>query len=128
MNTREKFCETFKLNNEESADVGSCFIEKFLKQNTMEKLVSYRKELIDENFKSIMEDAELVKCVEEFFKYDLNVAETSRNSFMHRNTFLYRIDKITSLTGLNIKKFEDAVMFKLLMIIYNLTNQGKEVV
>ena len=77
--------------------------------------------LVDENFKLLMKDKDMVNCIEEFFKYNLNVAETSRNSYLHRNTLLYRLDKIQHMTGLNLKCFEDAITFKILMQVYRLT-------
>ena len=94
---------------------------KFYDRKEIKDILAYRNLLIDANFKSIMEDEELARCVEEFFKYDLNVAEPSRKSYLHRNTLLYRIEKIANLTGLNIRSFDDAVTFRILMIIYNLT-------
>ena len=67
---------------------------------------------------SVMKDKELVECVNAFFKNNLNISETSRNAFLHRNTLLYRIEKIHKITGLNIRNFEDAMSFKLLLIVY----------
>lgn len=87
----------------------------------LKDLLTLKNQLIDKNFKQIMHDEDMVNCIEEFFKYDLNVAETSRNSFLHRNTLLYRLDKIHTLTGLNLKNFDDAVAFKILMQVYRLT-------
>jgi len=87
----------------------------------LKELLFLRNNLVDDNFKAIMKDKDMVNCIEEFFKYDLNVAETSRNSYLHRNTLLYRIDKINHLTGLNLKSFDDAVAFKILMQVYRLT-------
>ena len=87
----------------------------------LKDLLNLKNQLVDAGFKQIMQDEDLVNCIEEFFKYDLNVAETSRNSFLHRNTLLYRLDKIQGLTGLNLKNFEDAVAFKILMQVYRLT-------
>ena len=66
----------------------------------------------------LMKDVDMIKCIEEFFKYDLNVAETSRNSYLHRNTLLYRIEKIKNLTGFNLKSFDDALTFRMLMYLY----------
>ncbi len=67
---------------------------------------------------SVMKDEELVECINAFFKNNLNISETSRNAFLHRNTLLYRIEKIYKITGLNIRNFEDAMSFKLLTIVY----------
>ncbi len=87
----------------------------------MKDLLMYSNNLIDDKFRSIMENEDLRRCVEYFFDCDLNIAETSRKSFLHRNTLLYRLDRIQSLTGLNIRHFDDAVTFKILMLLYNLT-------
>ena len=62
------------------------------------------------------------KSVVVFFENDLNIAESARNTFMHRNTFLKRVERIIELTGIDIRKFENAMCFKFLMIVYNLTN------
>lgn len=68
---------------------------------------------------SVLEDKELVDCIDAFFKNNLNISETSRNAFLHRNTLLYRIEKVNKVTKLNIRNFEDAMTFKILTIIYN---------
>ena len=57
---------------------------------------------------------------EEFLESSLNISETSRNLFMHRNTLTYRLDKIERATGLNIRKFSDAVTFRVITILYKL--------
>mgnify|MGYP001075269717 CR=1 FL=1 len=57
---------------------------------------------------------------EEFLHTSLNVSETSRNLYMHRNTLMYRLDKIERATGLDIRKFQDAMTFRLVMILYKL--------
>ena len=45
---------------------------------------------------------------------------------MHRNTLMYRLDKIERITGLNIRKFSDAVTFRILSVLHRLLAQGKE--
>lgn len=79
-------------------------------------------EFLNDQIISVLKDDDLYQCIEAFFKNNLNVAETSRNAFLHRNTLLYRIDKIHKLTGLNIRNFDDAITFKLLAKIYNRMN------
>ena len=68
---------------------------------------------------SVMKDKELIECINAFFKNNLNISETSRNAFLHRNTLLYRIEKINKITGLNIRNFEEAMSFRLLTIVYD---------
>ena len=99
----------------------STLLDGVITKISLKDVLTLKNELIDKNFKAIMQDADMVNCIEEFFKYDLNVAETSRKSFLHRNTLLYRIEKIYNMTGLNLKNFDDAVSFKILMQVYRLT-------
>ena len=84
------------------------------------KLVQYLSELMDDGCKEILEEEEMVATAEEFLRCSLNVSETSRNLYMHRNTLLYRLDKIEKATGLNIRLFPDAVSFRVLTILYKL--------
>ena len=100
----------------------SSLVDGIVSKMPLKELLSLKNKMIDQTFKNIMQDEDMVNCIEEFFKYDLNVDETSRNSFMHRNTLVYRIDRIFALTGLNLRKFEDALSFKILMQVYRLTS------
>ena len=50
-------------------------------------------------------------------KINLNVSETSRKLFVHRNTLVYRLDKIKKLTGLDLREFDDAIIFKVAMMV-----------
>ena len=70
---------------------------------------------------SLFKNKELKESIDALFKCNLNVNEASKQIFMHRNTLLHRIDKIESLTGLNLKKFDDAVALLVLEAIYNKT-------
>ncbi|MDE5897076.1 MAG: helix-turn-helix domain-containing protein, partial [Clostridia bacterium] len=64
--------------------------------------------------------AEMSGTAEAFLECSLNLSETSRNLFLHRNTLTYRLDKIERVTGLNIRKFSDAVTFRVITILYRL--------
>lgn len=75
------------------------------------------------NGNALFGDGELTETAEEFLESDLNVSETSRNLYMHRNTLMYRLDKIEHISGLNIRKFTDAVTFRVISILYRLLNQ-----
>ncbi len=69
-------------------------------------------------------DAETLDTVKAFFENNLNVSETSRKLFVHRNTLVYRLEKIRKLTGLDLRKFDHAVTFKVaLMVKKYLTNK-----
>ena len=84
------------------------------------RLAEYVAELTDERCKEIFEDEEMLSTAEAFLQSSLNVSETSRNLYMHRNTLLYRLDKIEKATGLNIRSFSDAVSFRVLTVLYRL--------
>ena len=49
--------------------------------------------------------------------YNLNVSETSRGLFVHRNTLVYRLEKIKKLTGLDLREFDDAIVFKVALMV-----------
>ena len=76
--------------------------------------------LEDPEAKSMFADSEMVTTAEEFLNTSLNVSETSRNLYMHRNTLMYRLDKIERATGLDVRKFQDAMTFRLIMILHKL--------
>ena len=84
------------------------------------KLMEYLTQITDEQFKEVFEDEEMLTTAEAFLQSSLNVSETSRNLYMHRNTLLYRLDKIEKATGLNIRLFSDAVSFRVLTVLYKL--------
>lgn len=93
---------------------------KMLEDLTPQKMEEYRAELMDTTATEIFEDEEMLNTAEEFLLSSLNVSETSRNLYMHRNTLLYRLDKIEKATGLNIRLFSDAVSFRVLSVLYKL--------
>lgn len=64
-------------------------------------------------------DEELLTTIYKFFECSLNVSETSRQLFIHRNTLVYRLDKISRMTGLDLRIFEDAITFKIGLMVLN---------
>ena len=62
-------------------------------------------------------DEEIVSTVYKFFENNLNVSETSRQLFIHRNTLVYRLDKIQKSTGLDLRVFEDAITFRIALMV-----------
>lgn len=63
-------------------------------------------------------DDETILTINKFFENDLNVSETSRQLFVHRNTLVYRLEKIYKLTGLDLRKFDQAIVFKVAMMVH----------
>lgn len=62
-------------------------------------------------------DEETIMTINKFFENSLNVSETSRQLFIHRNTLVYRLDKLQKSTGLDLRVFEDAITFKIAMMV-----------
>ena len=62
-------------------------------------------------------DEETLTTINKFFENSLNVSETSRQLYIHRNTLVYRLDKLQKSTGLDIRVFEDAITFKIALMV-----------
>ena len=62
-------------------------------------------------------DQETLITIQKFFDNSLNISETSRKLFINRNTHVYRLDKIQKLTGLDLREFDDAIIFKVAMMV-----------
>ena len=110
-------------------DIGNIFRgeEKVIAYNDLgiEKLVyqmpiSMCKDFIDEMFDGEVPevfDNETAVTVEKMFENNLNISEAARQLFIHRNTLVYRLDKIHKTTGFDLREFEDAMMFRVVMMI-----------
>ena len=62
-------------------------------------------------------DSETLFTIQKFFENNLNVSETSRKLFVHRNTLVYRLEKIKKITGLDLREFDDAIVFKVALMV-----------
>ena len=76
------------------------FLSEVFKKNTIESL-----------------DHETLFTINKFFENNLNVSETSRKLFVHRNTLVYRLEKIKKLTGLDLRLFDHAIVFKVALMV-----------
>jgi sugar diacid utilization regulator len=85
-------------------------IDKNQKENVVDKIFSSK-------FIELLNN-EMELTIEEMFKNNLNLTDTSARLYIHRNTLLYRIDKIYKLTGFDLRKFEDSMIFKLAWLMY----------
>ncbi len=64
-------------------------------------------------------DDDNIKIIEKFFENTLNVSQTAEQLYMHRNTIMYRLEKVEKATGLNLRNFDDALTFKIAMMVSN---------
>lgn len=62
-------------------------------------------------------DQETLFTIQKFFENNLNVSETSRKLFVHRNTLVYRLEKIKKITGLDLREFDHAIIFKIALMV-----------
>ena len=78
----------------------------------------FMREIFGDNIPDDLDD-EILTTVQKFFDNNLNVSETSRQLYVHRNTLVYRIEKLHQSTGLDIRKFDDALTFKIALMVVN---------
>jgi Regulator of polyketide synthase expression len=69
-------------------------------------------------------EAEMLATLETFFSLDCNVSETAKKLYIHRNTLLYRLDKLKQETGLDVRQFRDAVLVKIILLLYKVTKRN----
>lgn len=88
-----------------------------LKEETKSKVLY----TFNESFSKL--DDDMIKTIDVFFKLDLNLSEASKELYVHRNTLIYRLDKIQKYTGYDIRKFNDAALFKIAFFIWRQKNK-----
>lgn len=91
-------------------------IQKMIYNLPMEKLKAINIEN-QKKYKEIFTDEELILTAKHFFRNNLNITETSKNLYVHRNTLVYRINKMEKLSGINLKEFSDAMKFYIILLI-----------
>ena len=97
-------------------------LERFLMSVPREDSLRYHSLLFNRKTAKLFNE-EMLQTIEMFFRKDLNLSDTARQLFIHRNTLVYRLDKVQRQTGLDLRHFDDAVTFK---ILYKLKRCGQE--
>ena len=92
----------------------SMLLERFLSDLSPEVAEHYHGLLFNRSTARLFGE-EMLYTIEMFFKKDLNLSDTARQLYIHRNTLVYRLDKVQRQVGLDLRKFEDAVTFKMLL-------------
>ena len=87
---------------------------------SVEFIDKYRKLYNNKHILSVITNDELVQTAQVFLKNSLNITLASKQGYMHRNTLIYRIDKIKRVIGLDIRNFEEAVVFDNLVMFYDM--------
>lgn len=104
--------------------------KEFLMASILEELPrkvieNYKRRNLNAETVAVLEDPDLTLTAEVFMNHSLNISETARSLYVHRNTLMYRLDKIERDTGLNIRVFSDAVTFRILEILYKMNENNK---
>ena len=76
----------------------------------------FLREVLKENMDAEFDD-ETLTTINQLFDHNLNISETARQLFIHRNTLVYRLERIEKRLGLDIRSFEDAMIFKIAMMV-----------
>lgn len=76
----------------------------------------YSQIIFNDDAKKLLND-EMINTINTFFENNLNLSETARQLYIHRNTLVYRLDKIQKTLGLDLRNFHDAVTFKIMMML-----------
>lgn len=87
---------------------------------------SYRAKYLEQSLKraDLFVEPEMLATLETFFSLDCNVSETAKKLYIHRNTLLYRLDKLKQETGLDVRQFRDAVLVKIILLLYKVTKRN----
>lgn len=91
-------------------------LERFLSDVSPEMGASYNAMIFNRKTARLFNE-EMVHTIETFFDNSLNLSETARKLYIHRNTLVYRLEKVQHAIGLDLRNFDDAVTFKMMMLL-----------
>lgn len=91
-------------------------IGRLIYQLPMSLCEMFIKEIFGENIPDVFSD-ENILTIHRFFENNLNISETARQLYVHRNTLVYRLERLEKTIGLDIRKFEDAMLFQIAMMV-----------
>jgi len=95
------------------------FTEDILCLLTPQQLDKLKEMYLTPGVVKLFQEPQMLDFCVGFFKHGLNASAAAKKMFMHRNTLNYRLKKIEKATGLDLKKFEDAFIFKILLNLYS---------
>ena len=91
-------------------------LERFLSEVSPSLCAGYNARIFNRSTARLFND-EMVHTIETFFDNSLNLSETARKLYIHRNTLVYRLEKVQNAIGLDLRNFDDAVTFKMMMLL-----------
>lgn len=96
---------------------GKLGIGRLIYQLPMSLCDMFIKEVFGENVPDILDDEESMSTINKFFENNLNISETARQLYVHRNTLVYRLERIEKAIGLDIRTFDDAMTFRIAVMV-----------
>ncbi len=106
---------------------GKLGIGRLIYQLPMSLCDMFIKEVFGEKIPEVLEDEEAMSTINKFFDNNLNISETARQLYVHRNTLVYRLERIEKEIGLDIRKFDDAMTFRIaVMVLAHIKDARKE--
>lgn len=96
---------------------GKLGIGRLIYQLPMSLCEMYIKEVFGDKIPDILEDEEAMSTIGKFFENNLNISETARQLYVHRNTLVYRLERIEKAIGLDIRTFDDAMTFRIAVMV-----------
>lgn len=94
----------------------SLLLERFLNTVPKSNVIPYGTMVFNAQTARLFNE-EMIHTIEVFFENNLNLSEAARKLYIHRNTLVYRLEKVQRLTGFDLREFDDAVTFKLMMLL-----------
>lgn len=101
----------------ETISYGRLGIGRLIYQIPMSLCDMFIKEVFGEKIPDVLEDEESMSTINKFFENNLNISETARKLYVHRNTLVYRLERIEKIIGLDIRKFDDAMTFRIAVMV-----------
>lgn len=92
-------------------------IGRLIYQLPMSLCDMFIKEVFGDTIPDILEDEEAMSTINKFFENNLNISETARQLYVHRNTLVYRLERIEKAIGLDIRSFDDAMTFRIAIMV-----------
>ncbi len=96
---------------------GKLGIGRLIYQLPMSLCDMFIKEVFGDTTPDILEDEEAMSTIQKFFENNLNISETARQLYVHRNTLVYRLERIEKAIGLDIRSFDDAMTFRIAIMV-----------
>ena len=96
---------------------GKLGIGRLIHQLPLSLCDMFIKEIFGDEIPEILEDEEAVSTINKFFENNLNISETARQLYVHRNTLVYRLERLEKAIGLDIRKFDDALTYRIAVMV-----------